>query len=190
MKRLSILVALILCVTIGGVYAAWLYTGSTVSSVDRTISHGLTTATTDGDVGIFRVKSNTVDIAIDQTAEDNYLAKLVITGQVVVSFTPNPGAPEDVINNAVSAVATVYTKNAEANLYDGSPIYSSPAGSKVALVWEKLPDGTFEATITAEQIDTLLDLGAEFVLDSHADYLAFHELEENITITLAISQGT
>ena len=29
MKKLGVLVALVLCVTIGGVYAAWLYTGNT-----------------------------------------------------------------------------------------------------------------------------------------------------------------
>ena len=188
MKRLSILVALILCVTIGGVYAAWIYTSSTVGSVDRTISHGLTTATYEQDAGILQVKSNTVDIAIDQTAEEDYRAKLVITGEVVISFKPNPGADSTVVESGIPAIATIYTKNADTNLYDGSPIYVSPEGSKVALVWEKLPDGSFEATITAAQIDTLLDLGAEFVLDAHDDYTAFHELEENITITLAISQ--
>ena len=190
MKRLSILVALILCVTIGGVYAAWLYTSNTVGGVDRTISHGLTTATYEQDAGILQVKSNTVDIAIDQTAELDYRAKLVITGEVVVSFKPNPGASNTVLESGIPAIATIYTKNAEANLYGGSPIYVSPEGSKVALVWEKLPDGTFEATITAAQIDTLLDLGAEFTLASHDEYIALHELEENITITLVISQGT
>ena len=89
MKKISVLITLILCVTIGGVYAAWAYTGSTVSSVDKTVSHGMTTATTDGDVGILEVVQNDVDVSIDQTAVGNYLAKLVITGG---TFDADPSA--------------------------------------------------------------------------------------------------
>ena len=188
MKKISVLITLILCVTIGGVYAAWAYTGSTVSSVDRTVSHGLTTATTDGDVGIFEVIHNDVDVAIDQTAAGNYLAKLVITGSIAVKFTPNAGAPTDVVNNAISAKATLYTKNAAENAYEGSEIYVSPADSYVDLVWEKQTDGSFLATVSAAEIDTLLDLGADFVLDTHAKYQAFHSLEENVTLTVQFSQ--
>ena len=188
MKKISVLITLILCVTIGGVYAAWAYTGSTVSSVDRTVSHGLTTATTDGDVGILEVVHNDVDVSIDQTAVGNYLAKLVITGSITVKFTPNAGAPTDVVNNAISAKATLYTKNAAANAYEGSEIYVSPADSYVDLVWEKQTDGSFLATVSAAEIDTLLDLGADFVLDTHAKYQAFHSLEENVTLTVQFSQ--
>ena len=188
MKKLSVLILLILCVTVGGAYAAWSYTGSTVSSVDRTISHGMTTATTDGDVGLLKIVSNDVDVAIDQTAEENYLAKLVITGSITVSFTPYPGAPEDVKNNGISAAATLYTKNADVNKYEEKEIYVSPVGSAVDLVWEKQLDGSFLATVSASQIDSLLDLGSDFVLDTHAKYVAFHALEENITLTVVFSQ--
>ncbi len=188
MKKISVLIALIVCVTIGGVYAAWTYTGSTVSSVDRTISHGMTTASTDGDVGILKVVSNTVDVVIDQTAVGDYTAKLVITGQITVSFTPNPGAPDEVVNNAIEAKATLYTKNAAANTYEGKEIYVSPADSYVNLDWEKQDDGTFLATINASDIDNLLDLGGEFVLNTHSKYVDFHALEENITLTVLFSQ--
>ena len=187
MKKISILMALILCITISGVYAAWAYTGNTVGSVDRTISHGLTTSTTDGDVGILRVIENTVDVAIDQTAEGNYLAKLVITGQITVEFTPNPGAPDEVLEHAVPVQATLYTKNASANLYDGKEIYVSPTGASVNLIWERQDNGTFRATVNAGDIDNLLDLGGDFVLSTLAKYNTFHELEENITLTVQFS---
>ena len=188
MKKLSVLVMLILCITIGGVYATWIYTSSTISSVDRTISHGLESVNTDGDVGVFKIEANNINVAIDQTAEGDYTAKLVITGQITVRFTPNPGAPEDVVNNAVSAHATLYTKNADVNKYNGSEIYVSPEGAEVDLVWEKQADGSFLATLTAADIDTLLDLGGTFVLDTHQEYLDFHALEENITLTVLFSQ--
>ena len=189
MKKISLLLVLIMCVTIGGVYAAWTYTGSTVSSVDRTISHGMSTATTDGDVGMLEIVSNNVDVKIDQMADKDYRANLVITGEVVVRFTPNAGAPDEVVNNAIHAHAKLYTKNAESNMYQGAPIYVSPADSYIELQWEKQDNGTFLATVTAAEIDTLLDLGGSFVLDTHAEYLDFHALEENITLTLQFAQS-
>ena len=188
MKKISVLITLILCVTIGGVYAAWAYTGTNVSAVDQTVSHGMTTATTESDVGVLEVVSNNVAVSIDQTAVGNYHAKLVITGSITVKFTPNLGAPTDVVNNAISAKATLYTKNAAANTYEGSEIYVSPADSYVDLVWEKQDDGSFLATVDAAGIDTLLDLGADFVLDTHAKYETFHGLEENVTLSVQFSQ--
>lgn len=189
MKKLSTLIALILCVTIGGVYAAWTYTGSSINAVDRTLSHGLTASVTEGDVGVFSIAENTVDVAIDQTAIGNYTAKLVINGSVTVKFTPNAGAPQNVVNNAIPAEAVIYTKNADGNKYEGSEIYvANDTVKSVDLVWSKGADGVFTAIISAEQIDSLLDLGDVFVLDSQDDYNAFHALEENVTITLAVQQ--
>ena len=188
MKKIPVLIMLILCVTFGSVYAAWIYTGQSVSSVDRTISHGMTTATTDGDVGIIEVINNTVDIAIDQTAPGNYLAKLSITGEITVRFTPNPGAPEDIVNNAIAVCATLYTKNAAENKYEDTEIYVSPEGSFVDLVWEKQDNGSFLATVNAGEIDSMLDLGGDFVLDTHAKYNTFHNLEENITLSLLFAK--
>ncbi len=189
MKKISVLIALILCVTIGGVYAAWIYTGSTVSVADRTLSHGMATATTDGDVGILKVVHNDIDIKIDQTAVGDYRANLVITGSITVSFTPNDGAPENVINNAVPAKCALYIKNADTNLYGGSHIYVLTTVPYIDLAWgEKKADGSFEATVDAADIDSLIDLGAEFVLDTHAEWTEFHALEENITITAQFSQ--
>ena len=185
MKKLSILVALILCVTIGGVYAAWSYTSSSMTSVDRTLSHGLTAAVTDGDVGVFQITQNSVDVAIDQTTTGNYTAKLVVTGSVTVTFTPNDGAPAHVIENGIPSHATIYTKNADTNKYNDAEIYVA-TGTTVELDWVKDSNGTFTATISAEDIDSMLNLGADFVLDTHDEYKAFHALEENITITLAI----
>ena len=188
MRRLSVLVMLIVCVTIGSVYAAWTYKGTTVSAADRTLSHGLTTATTAGDVGIFTIVDNNVDISIDQTAEGNYEAKLNVTGQVSVHFTPyqNAGVDGDILDNGVDAVAKIYLKNADTNLFDSKPIYIA-SSEGIDLVWT--PEGdSFHATITAEQIMSLLTISDGIVLDTYAKYQEFHGLEENITITLQVSQ--
>lgn len=187
MKKIAVLMFLVICVSITGVYAAWLYTGTTVSSVDITVSHGMATATTDGDVGILEINKNDALIVIDQTAPGDYRANLKITGSVTVCFTPNDGAPEDVVNNAIDAVASIYVTGADQNLYEGSPIYQS-TGATVDLEWVKQDDGHFEATVSAEQLATLVELGDEFILDTHAKYVAFHNLEEHLTVTVQFSQ--
>jgi len=186
-KKLTTLVALILCVTVGGVYAAWLYTSETLTSVDKTLSHGMTTATQEGDAGVLSIESNNVVIAIDQKAPGDYTAVLKVTGEVQVRFTPNAGAPDDVKDAAIPAEALVYVHNADVNKYEDKPIYQS-TGVKCDVNWVKQPDGSFLATISTNNIASLFELGGTFVLPTHDDYTAFHALEEKITITLAIQK--
>lgn len=185
MKKLTTLIALIICVTVGGVYAAWMYTGDTLTGVDRTVSHGMATAVTEGDVGILSIEQNTVDIKIDQKAAGDYTANMIISGSVTIKFVPNNGAPDTVKDSAIPINVSLYTKNADTNKYEDTEIYVCNAET-ISPSWVKQNDGSFSATVTAEEIDTLLDLGKPFKLETLADYNAFHALEENITITLAV----
>lgn len=187
MKKLTLLVALILCVTIGGVYAAWTYTGNTMGTAGRTLSHGMATATTEGNVGLYKITHNDIDLKIDQKAASDYDAVLVVTGSVTVTFTPNPGAPDDIVNNALPTVAYITLTDSATNKYEGSEIYKVN-DIKVDLVWSG-PDvnGDFTATITADQIDSMIDIN-NFNLDTHAKYTAFSELEKKVVITLTIAK--
>ena len=46
MKKISLLLTLVICVTIGGVYAAWSYAGAAIKQpVDTTVSHGMASIT-------------------------------------------------------------------------------------------------------------------------------------------------
>ena len=187
-EKISVLIALILCVTIGGVYAAWAYTGNTVSTADRTLSHGMATATTEGDMGTLKVTENKIDIKIDQKATGDYHAVLVITGEITVTFDPKDGAPQDVVDNAIPAKCYLSAKNLDANKYGESAIYKI-SDNYIELEWEPQTDGTFTATVTDEQIGTLISLGSEdFILDTHDEWQTFHDLEKGITITAYFAQ--
>jgi len=187
MKKLSILVALILCVTIGGVYAVWTYTGDTMSTTDRTLSHGLATATTEGNVGVYKIVHNDIDIKIDQKAPGDYTANLVMSGSITVTFTPNDGAPDTIVNNAIPSVAYLVLSDVSTNLYGGQEIYTA-TNEKIALNWTKGGDGVFTATVTAEQLDAILDINS-FELDTHAEYLAFKDVEKHIVITFMVAKA-
>ena len=183
MKKIAVLMFLIVCVTISGVYAAWLYTGTSISSVDQTISHGMAAATTNQDLGVLSIGHNDVTITIDQMGDKDYRANLLIAGSVTVCFHPNPGSPADITGDDINVVASVYATGADTHMYEGKPIYES-TGLTADLNWVKQSDGHFEAVVDADTLKTLVRLGDEFVLDEYNEYVAFHALEEQITVTV------
>ncbi len=192
MKKLSALVALVLCVTIGGVYAAWMYTGNELLAVEKRIDHSLEVPEFKTRVGVLEVESSTLKVVIDQTAPNNYLAELKITGEAVVRFTVNPGAPDEVVERGVDCLATLDLRNVEANLYQDSPIYKYNATEEFLLDWDSVEGetGVFTATITGQQIDLLLDLGDNFYLPTYEDYTEFNTLLNNIVLQLMIKPDT
>ena len=69
MKKLSLLVALILCVTIGGVYATWNYSRYTVDSKQATATVVIT-GTQSSAKGIISIVSAPKRLIIDDTNND------------------------------------------------------------------------------------------------------------------------
>lgn len=115
MKKLSALIALLLCVTVGGVYATWTYVSDSADVYDasKEILVELEDATTTGAAGTFTITSN-LALKIDQKeyAEGEVnrheaVLKYYSTDSqplhLTVVFTPSVNASEDVHNNAVPA---------------------------------------------------------------------------------------
>ena len=111
MKKLSVLIALLLCVTISGVYATWSFVSENSDIVDK--KHEtlvtLTDATTTGAAGTFTISSNLV-LTIDQKAENDHTAVLVFAPQIegeeiylTISFTPAVNASADIKANGVQS---------------------------------------------------------------------------------------
>lgn len=111
MKKLSALIALLLCVTVGGVYATWSFVDPAADIVDK--KHEtlvtLTDAETVGAAGTFTISSNLV-LTIDQEAPDSHKAVLVFSPQnegdeiyLKITFTPSESASQDIKDNGVDA---------------------------------------------------------------------------------------
>ena len=106
MKKLSVLLALMLCVTITGVYAAWTYAG-TNDIADAFVESTITIADAEltGANGTYTITSNLV-LTVDQ-ANDDHEAELVFDsndGQPIylkVTFTPATNAPQAIKDSAV-----------------------------------------------------------------------------------------
>lgn len=97
MKKLSILIALCLLVTVGGVYATWSYATGTVASAETTPTISLSGLGTATDKGTIAVTLDGASIVIDQ-ADAAYNPKLVTAGSVKATFTPAAGASANVLD--------------------------------------------------------------------------------------------
>lgn len=100
MKKLSLLVALALLVTIGGVYATWSYAGNIATESHMHMSVNLATATEDTPKGSITVVLNSMDVLIDDTNHD-YVAEAVFSGKMGFVFTPGKGASDEVIADGI-----------------------------------------------------------------------------------------
>ena len=77
MKKLSVLIAMILCVTIGGVYAAWTYSSATAEITgSSSVGLNLSAATQAGAAGSFAVTENVASLEISETSTTDKTAVL------------------------------------------------------------------------------------------------------------------
>ena len=188
MKKLSILIALCMLVSVGGVYAAWVYADGAVA--DRSNDHtaiGITGSTNTSEKGVFAL-TNSIEILVDDDKFVNtstgvaYKAILTGTGEFTVSFTPSAGAPENVVNDGIKMKLTLELTGVDASvlkLGDTEVVLNGGVAGK-------------SATFTAQQlIDCLvLNNGADLILDTYAEYEAFKAQLGTPKLNITVSEVT
>ncbi|MBQ7106020.1 MAG: hypothetical protein IJN93_00680 [Clostridia bacterium] len=192
MKKLSLLIALCMLLTIGGVYATWSYVGSTdIIDAYAESKVTITDAVIEGTYGIYKIESNLV-LTVDQ-ADDNHEAELVFDsndGQEVylkVTFTPSANAPQAIKANAVESelyfgVTTPmqYKMDADGNYSDsGTAVdiftFANPSNGVLdnTFAWTKNADGTFTYELDVDDLKDQIALSQTFVLDIKGEHDAF-----------------
>lgn len=195
MKKLSLLVALALLITVGGVYATWTYTQSTDIADKReatTINMGNVQFV--GTYGTYDVNTSTLNLVVEPKTEASHITTLQVTGEIVITFTPNTVAPTEVKANGVATTYTFGVSNPEWK-YEGTNILAinstahtiGVANSSAANKWT-YTNGVFTYTIGAAEIAGYIDF-EEFNLDTKAKYDAFDLVLENGQVTIAVSDG-
>jgi len=194
MKKLSVLIALMLCITIGGVYATWTYS-LTDDIADAFAESKITIADAEfvGSNGVYKITSNLV-LTVDQ-ANDNHETELVFSSNddkaihLTVTFTPAANAPKAVKDNAVESelyfdttTPMTYNIDNEGNYKaDGTPtpiIKLTNAKNNTFeenITWTKENDGTFTYSLNEDQLKDQIQLTQTFVLDIKAEHDAFRE---------------
>ncbi|MBQ8266778.1 MAG: hypothetical protein IJZ21_00135 [Clostridia bacterium] len=197
MKKLSVLIALMLCVTVGGVYAVWSYAGST-DIIDKSVESKVVIADvkTETANGVYTIESNLV-LTVDQ-ANDNHEAKLVFGSNnaedpmLKVTFVANSHAPEAIKTNAVPSdlkftltTPMQYKMDASGN-YDenGTPEDIFVLTDHDNIVWTK-EGNAFVCVLDQTELESHIQLNGTFKLDLKSEHDAFGEaLAGNIKATV------
>ncbi len=176
MKKLSALIALMLCITIGGVYATWTYTQTTdVADESVGAAMNLTGVAYAGSYGTYEIDKSTLLLTIDPKAGTTHTTALQVAGEIVVTFTPSNVAPVEIKQNGVPTKFSFSLSNDSWTFDDG---HGAGSKSLVSLTnpglhnvdqWVPVGDGSFTFTLSAAQIAAHLNL-TEFVLDTKTLY--------------------
>ena len=187
MRKLSLLVAIILCVTVGGVYATWNYAENAATS--QTKYFDASTVITDKveslSKGTIKVDTSNLKITIDDTNDDFY-AELKIEGSVSVQFTPSAGASYDVANNGIKMQYVLGTTDNYKYLNNDIFVVDSTPQKKTT--------ATKSFTIEASELLNLISLyedgdGNTVKLPTAADYTAFKAALHSGSISITVSEA-
>ncbi|MBP3478127.1 MAG: hypothetical protein J6K03_01425 [Oscillospiraceae bacterium] len=178
MKKLSILVALILCVTIGGVYATWTYPGTSVAEYKIPLTHQMAGVDFSGSAGVYEVTSNTLSYTIDQKDTGDYTPVMRLTGSVSFTFTAHDQISESALTAALTPTVTIYTEDLSSATYDDKAIFTVNSSFSLTLdkaMWTKSgdDDDVYTYTIQASELANAITLNDGFCLDTNDEYLAF-----------------
>ena len=116
MKKLSLLIALCMLLTIGGVYATWTYTQNTdVADEAVNMNINLTDVAYSGSYGTYKVDTSSLKLAIEPKADTTHTTALYIEGNIVVTFTPNSVAPVEIKENLIKSEDNLRLANNKAD---------------------------------------------------------------------------
>lgn len=134
MKKISILIALALIVTIGGVYATWNYQEQNAvntdvqyftANMDAYISQG-------NEKGNIRLLKNNMKITISDDLKDgvavgeneagDYIPEIEVTGMMIFTFSPFNSAADDISNYGINLEFMLELSNAMT--YNGRNIFN------------------------------------------------------------------
>ena len=208
MKKLSILMVLLLCLTVGGVYATWSYAGTNdIADAYAEAKATIADAELTGANGTYKVESNLI-LTVDQK-NDEHEAELVFSSNdgkpihLTVTFTPASNAPQAIKDNAVSSelyfgtsTEMTYPMDEYGNYSaDGTATdifkfgdnnkYASNGEFEANITWTKVKvenETFFTYTLDEDDLKAMIQLNKNFVLDTKAEHDAFHScISGNIT---------
>lgn len=195
MRKLSFLIALCTLLTVGGVYATWTYTQNTdVADESVAMALNLTDVAYSGSYGTYKINKDTLTLKVDPKPGTSHITSLIVEGEIVVTFTPNSAAPQEVKDDGVPTTFTFSLSNDNWVYNDGEgagerPIVVLAHTGAEDIVWgEPDENGVFTFVITAADIMEHIQLG-DFLLDTKADYDAFTNALRQGLIVFTVSDG-
>lgn len=191
MKKLSLLIALALCITIGGVYATWTYIqNENVLSVTQAGVINLTEATSAGNYGTYKVDVTKAAMMVDPKDGTSHITSLVVGGDITLTFIPNVNAPQDIKNNAVASTYQLSMTNATwtPEGQSATNIIAQLDTELHTITWVSDGNGGFTYTIPAATLLSYINL-TEFTLDTMELYTSYQTALANVRISITVADA-
>ncbi len=197
MKKVGIFALLGCLVTVGGVYAQWVYSQATAGQVSGSFKVTMAAVGNNSKKGLIKVDTTHVVLEIDCTYDSNgvatYVPQLVVTGDIPVTFVADTGADANVKENGIKMEWNLSVSTDWKYDVDGDGDLDEEIFTVDNTVWTPLGGGaaTKATSITAGQIQNAITLNpAEdgFKLDTLEKFQKFqNELnaaDKKFTITV------
>lgn len=185
MKKLSLLIALVLLVTIGGVYATWNYAQGDVEVKQGFVLPTMADVNMDSRKGEITIDTSAVTIKVDDSDTDSIVHKpvLVVTGgDIVITFAPAVGADDDIAINGIKMQAVITCTTPWE--YDGKQIMTVDTTKNTITATEK----GFELRISAEQLAEMLQMNDLLRLPTYSDFMDFQTILNRGNIKIVVSE--
>ena len=195
MKKISILIALCMLLTVGGVYATWIYSGNQLASQTEPFVSKMGVLGYEGTSGSYTFTHNDLDFAVepdDQQTKNTTIAWG--SGSMTLVFTPKKDISDVALANALNATLTVEISSSSAGVYNEETVFSVDPGFKVVLnteenAWVETTNenGTYYTyTITADTIKGAISIG-NFSLPTEDDYNDFKAAINDVTFRVKVT---
>lgn len=190
MKKLGIFALLGCLLTVGGVYAQWVYGQASAGSVSESIIPQMAGVGESSKKGTIGLVTTGLTMVIDEDPTNQYMPVLQIEGSVSITFTPNAGADQDVKDNGIKMAWTL-TQSANWNydpLFGGNatdPIFTLTGCTDIAI---NGGNPTKSYTINDEVFEAAIQLNLTSKLDTKAKYDNFKTYlnRQNSVFTLTV----
>ena len=190
MKRLSILIALILCVTIGGVYATWLYPSDSTNEITQPVTNVMAEVEPTGAYGTFSTVTNTLKLVVDQKSTTEFVTDLKYEGKLVIKFFPHDNISSAQLTAVKTAKVTVSVSDLELAIYNGEAIWALAADPTFNLNennWVTESDGTLTYEINCSDLEDYIFLEKDFTLENIDDYNEFLAVQKHAVFRIKVT---
>ena len=207
MKKLSLLVAIALLITVGGVYATWYYAVDDPSPEHKQFLVNMDTVKTDISKGDLELNTSGFRLLIDDGGE--YTPKLKDEGSITITFKPDASAEPNIKAEGILLQFKIEMSKDEAHLdnpasivyfndvdEDGLNPVSRPVFTKyentvyvpVAAPTGPNGDGSFTYTIPSSAIADLIELNSDIKLETYDEFLSYQLLIGSYGYGITVSE--
>lgn len=191
MKKFSILIALCVLLTVGGVYATWIYSGNQIDAQTEPFVSKMGGLDHEGTSGSYTFINNSLDFAVEPDAQDTKITTIAWgAGSMQLVLTPKTDINDAMLQKALNATITVELASSTAGEYKGETVYTIDPDFAVTLTagdWTSHNDGEYYTyTITADTIKDAISIGS-FHLPSEDDYTEFKSVIQDVKFRVKVS---